>query len=204
MMPLDLYLGFVAASVFLVIFPGPNVTVIIANSLTHGVRSGLLTVAGTGAGIAVLLGVLIAGMAPVMALVSEWFDWLRLLGAAYLVWLGISKLLNANGVDGQGDIALPRGGGFWQGFVVLLSNPKVLLFLAALLPQFIDPAGNVLTQMLVLGGTFLGVELLGDGIYAIAAGRAGGMLCRARKKWIDRVSGVLLIGGGAWLSLVRR
>ncbi len=204
MMSFELYLGFVAASILLVIFPGPNVTIIVANSLTHGVRSGLLTVAGTGAGIAVLLGVLIAGLAPVMAMVSEWFDWLRLMGAAYLVWLGITKLLASRRPAHEEAPRVPRGGGFWQGFIVLLSNPKVLLFLAALLPQFIDPAGNLLAQLVLLGATFLIVELLGDAVYALAAGRAGAMLSEARKKLIDRVSGVLLIGGGIWLSLVRR
>ncbi|HHK73988.1 MAG TPA: LysE family translocator, partial [Rhizobiales bacterium] len=173
-------------------------------SLAHGVRSGLLTVAGTGAGIAVLLGILIAGMAPVMVLVSQWFDWLRLLGAAYLVWLGISKLRDSRRETDEEVASLPRGGGFWQGFVVLLSNPKVLLFLAALLPQFVDPAGNVLAQMIVLGVTFLVVELMGDSVYALAASRAGGLMSRAHKKLIDRLSGVLLIGGGVWLSLVRR
>ena len=200
----ELYLGFVAASVLLVLFPGPNVTVIVANSLAHGVRSGLLTVAGTGAGIAVLLGILIAGMAPGMVLGSQWFDWLRLLGAAYLVWLGISKLRDSRRETDEEVASLPRGGGFWQGFVVLLSNPKVLLFLAALLPQFVDPAGNVLAQMIVLGVTFLVVELMGDSVYALAASRAGGLMSRAHKKLIDRLSGVLLIGGGVWLSLVRR
>ncbi len=204
MMSLELYLGFVAASVVLVLIPGPNVAIIIANSLTHGVRCGLFTVAGTGAGIAVLLGALIIGLAPVMALVSEWFDWLRLLGAAYLVWLGITRLLASRNSGPEVLPAMPRGGGFWQGFTVLLSNPKVLLFLAALLPQFIDPAGQVLMQMLLLGATFLVVEVLGDGVYAVLAGRAGGMLSMARKRLIDRVSGTLLVGGGIWLALARR
>ncbi len=204
MMSLELYLGFVAASVFLVLVPGPNVTIIIANSLTHGVRCGLLTVAGTGAGIALLLTALIIGLAPLMALVSEWFDWLRLLGAAYLVWLGVARLLASRNTAPETLPPMPRGGGFWQGFTVLLSNPKVLLFLAALLPQFIDPAGQVLMQMLLLGATFLVVEVLGDGVYAVLAGRAGGMLSMARKRLIDRVSGTLLIGGGIWLALARR
>jgi len=202
-MTIELYLAYVLACVVVVIVPGPNVTVIIANSLRHGTRAGLLSVAGTQAGVAVMLAVLMAGLSTLVATMAWWFDWLRLLGAAYLVWLGI-KLWRSAGDIGEA-AAAPRGDGFfWQGFVVLLSNPKALLFFGAFIPQFINPAGDVSMQVFVLGLTFMGVALVLDGGYALLAGGAGHLLSRQRVRLVSRLSGSFLIGGGIWLALARR
>lgn len=201
---LSLYLAYVLACIAIVIVPGPTVTVIIANGLRHGARAGLLNVAGTQAGLAVMLAVLAGGLHVIVEAMSHVFDWVRLAGAAYLVWLGV-KLWRSDGTLGQAE-ARPRNGGsfFWQGFLVILSNPKALFFFGAFIPQFIDPAGNALVQTLVLGATFMAVATVLDGGYAVLAGRAGRLLSRTRVRTLEVVSGTCLVGGGIWLALARR
>jgi threonine/homoserine/homoserine lactone efflux protein len=123
----ELYLTHVAASIVVVIVPGPSVTVIIANSLAHGPRAGLLNVAGTQAGLAVMLAVLLAGLAPIVETMGLWFDRVRIAGALYLVWLGW-KMARAGGEFASvGPAARGARGYFWQGLVVVLANPKALL-----------------------------------------------------------------------------
>jgi threonine/homoserine/homoserine lactone efflux protein len=197
------YIAFIAACAAIVIVPGPTVTVIIANSLRHGARAGLLNVAGTQAGLAIMLIVLAAGLDTVVQHLGTAFDWIRLFGAAYLIWLGI-KLWRSDGKIGSAQSGpAPRRGYFWQGFVVVLSNPKALLFFGAFIPQFLDPAGSALVQTLVLGATFMVVATLLDGAYALASGHAGAWLSRSNLRLVERISGTCLIGGGAWLALTR-
>ncbi|MGI9382225.1 MAG: LysE family translocator [Methyloligellaceae bacterium] len=203
-MSIETFLAFILASAVLVALPGPNVTLILANSMSRGTRAGMLTVAGTEAGAAVLLVAMIAGLAPVMALASAWFDWIRLAGAAYLVWMGISKLRSAAASPSDGQAPGRQGHPFWQGFLVLLSNPKVLLFFAAFLPQFMNPAGNVAVQLVLLSVAYLIVATVIDAGYALLAGRARTWLSEQRRRLIDGLSGVMLIGGGIWLALARR
>lgn len=203
-MSLSTYLAYVLACIVVVIVPGPTVTVIIANSLRNGSRAGFLNVAGTQAGLVVMLAILALGLQVVVENIGHVFEWVRLAGAAYLVWLGI-KLLRSDGSLGDAsDRARPGNSYFWQGFLVILSNPKALLFFGAFIPQFIDPAGNAMLQTLLLGATFMAVATVFDGAYAVAAGRAKGMLARNNVRRIEIASGTLLIGGGLWLALQRR
>src|SRR5262249_57339946 len=110
-MSAQLYLAYLAACFVIVIVPGPAVTLIIANSLRHGARAGLVNVAGMQLGLAVMIAILCAGLASIIAWIGVWFDWLRLAGAAYLVWLGV-KMLRAPdfgiGSDGSPPPAPPR------------------------------------------------------------------------------------------------
>jgi len=203
-MPLELYLAYLLACVVVVIVPGPTVTVIIANSLRQGARAGLLNIAGTQAGLAVMLAVLAFGLQFVVENLGHVFEWVRLAGAAYLVWLGVKMLRSDGDLGGAGDRVKPGGSLFWQGFLVILSNPKALLFFGAFIPQFIDPAGDALVQTLLLGATFMVVATVFDGAYALAAGSAKGLLARRNVRRIEVASGSLLIGGGLWLALQRR
>lgn len=197
----EAYLAYLLASAVLVIVPGPSVTVIIANSLRHGQRAGLLNVAGTQAGLAIMLAVLAVGLQAIVAGMAGVFDWIRLIGAAYLIWLGV-KLLRSDGTMGRAETA--RGSFFWQGFMVILSNPKALFFFGAFIPQFVDPEGDPLVQTLVLGLTFMVVATVFDGAYALLAGGAGRWLTRRRVRVLEVASGCCLIGGGVWLALTRR
>ncbi|MGI9435932.1 MAG: LysE family translocator [Geminicoccaceae bacterium] len=188
----------------IVIVPGPTITVIVANSLRHGARAGLLNIAGTQAGLLVMLAVLAAGLSTIIDHMGSVFDWVRLIGAAYLIWLGV-KLWRS---DGRLEAGLARDtsdlGFFWQGLLVIWSNPKALLFFGAFIPQFIDPNAQALSQILVLGLIFMVVATLLDTVYAFAAGQAGDWLSAGKVRYLERISGSFLIGGGVWLALSRR
>lgn len=202
-MSLQVYLAYVAACILITIIPGPTVTLIIANSLTHGTRAGLLNVAGTQLGLAIMLGVLLVGLSSVIATMGVWFDYVRIAGAIYLVWLGW-KLLRANaGFGALGSTPKPRGGFFLQGFLVLMSNPKALLWFGAFIPQFVDANGNYVGQIVILGLTAMATAAITDGAYAILGGRTGKFMSARRIRLASQLSGIFLIGGGVWLAFTR-
>jgi threonine/homoserine/homoserine lactone efflux protein len=203
MISLEVYLAYVVACFVIAIVPGPTVTVIVANSLAYGTRAGMLNVAGTQAGLAILMATVVVGLSTVIAVMGVWFDWIRLAGAAYLVWLGW-KLLRSPDELGQARAAAPRGGFFLQGLLVILSNPKGLLWFGAFIPQFVDPNGAYVGQIVLLGVTAMAVALVSDGAYAVLTGRAGALLSRSRVRLVSRLSGAFLIGGGLWLAFTRR
>ena len=155
---------------------------------------------------AVQLAVVALGMTSFMLLLAGWFEWLRWLGVAYLLWLGVQRWRGgpAEPKDGTARAASSRRL-FWQGFLVALSNPKVLFFHAAFFPQFLDPAGPIGLQLALLCATFLAIATVLDGGYALLAGRLRGRLAApSRMRLRDRVTGSLLIGAGLWLAAARR
>jgi len=133
------------------------------------------------------------------------FDWIKLVGAAYLVWLGW-KMWRSNGELGtaSAEKTKSRMGMAIEGFLVILSNPKALIFLGAFLPQFVDVTKPTFPQVMILGIFFMLVAGSTDAIYAIIAGRARGLLSAARVRVISRVSGLILMAGGVWLALQKR
>jgi homoserine/homoserine lactone efflux protein len=202
-MSLEFYLAYVLACVVIVIVPGPIVTLVVANSIAHGVRAGLINIAGAQVGLATMIGIVLVGLASLIATMGVWFDWVRLAGAAYLVWLGI-KFLRARGTLGDPTQATPpRVGFFWQGFLVLMANPKALLLFGAFIPQFVDPNGDYVGQVILLGVTAMVVAGTFDSAYALLAGRARTWLSPPRVRLVSRLSGAFLIGGGVWLALAR-
>src|ERR1700710_2072003 len=203
-MSVQLYLAFVAACIILALLPGPMVTVIIANGLRHGTRAALINIAGAQVGLAIVIGIVAIGLTSLMATMGYWFDWVRFAGAAYLVWLGI-KLIRfpVEGVNADAPPPPPRGGFFLQGFLVLLSNPKVLVFFGAFIPQFMDMEKDHVSQVALLGITFMVIAGLTDAIYALLAGRARLFFSARRTRLLSRVSGGFMIGGGIWLGAAR-
>jgi len=203
-MSLQVYLAFVAACVALALLPGPIVTMVIANGLRHGTRAALINIAGAQTGLAVVIGILAVGLTSLMATMGYWFDWVRFAGAAYLVWLGIKLIRDpVEGVSADEPPVPPRGGFFLQGFFVLLSNPKVLVFFGAFIPQFMDMNKNHLSQVTLLGVTFMVIAGLTDATYALLAGRARLFFSKRRTRLLSRISGSFMIGGGIWLALTR-
>jgi len=203
-MSLELYAAFLVACLVIIIVPGPTVTLVIANSLRHGRRAGLLNVAGTQVGLAIMIGIVGIGLTSLIEAMGHWFDWLRLAGAAYLVWLGW-KMIRSSGDGTVGEAPRPPPGGFvMQGAIVALSNPKTLLFFGAFFPQFIDPARDQGLQIAIMGVTAMLFAAISDSAYAIASGRAGRALSARRVRLLSRASGGFLIGGGVWLALSRR
>jgi threonine/homoserine/homoserine lactone efflux protein len=203
-MTLEIYLAYVLACAVITLIPGPTVTVIVANSLAHGTRAGLLNVAGTQLGLGLMMAILVVGLSSIIATMSGLFDWLRIAGALYLVYLGWKLIRSPEAIADASKASTPRGGFFLQGFLVLMANPKALFWFGAFIPQFIDPKGNYVAQIALLGVTAMGVALLSDGAYAVLAGRAGAFLTKRRVRLVSRVSGGFLIGGGVWLALTRR
>lgn len=203
-MELENWLAFCAAAAALALVPGPTVTVIVANSLRYGTRAGLLNVAGTQLGVAIWLVIAVLGLGAAIELMGVWFDVLRYAGAAYLVWLGIKLFLSKGDLAMATDRARPAGSFFLQGFIVIMSNPKMLVLFGALIPPFITPTGDYAGQLLALGLTFAAIALAGDTVYALAAGRAGTWLSRSRIRAIEVVSGLCLTIGGVWLALKSR
>jgi len=208
-MSAQLYLAYVAACVAIVIVPGPTVTLIIANSLRYGARAGLFPAAGTQLGLALMIAILCVGLDSIIAGIGVWFDWVRLAGAAYLVWLGWKLLRAPAALAEPGHAAAPppprppRSGFFLQGFLVILSNPKALLFFGAFIPQFVDPNGDAVRQVVLLGATFMAVATLCDGAYAVLVARLGLALSGRGVRLASRLGGGLLVGGGIWLALAR-
>ena len=197
-----LFAGFLLITIVLILTPGPIVTLVISTAATKGVRAGLVTVAGTSTGNALLLAAIAVGLSWVVGHAAYLFELLRWIGVGYLMWLGVRTWRNA----GQ---PRPLLGGdqvhFWQGLLVALSNPKTIAFFTAFLPQFVDPTRPVGRQLAVMCVVSVLLAALSDSCWAIASGLGRAWLMRPRSATIlGRASALTLIGGGIWLSLARR
>lgn len=201
-MSLSVYIAFLFATFVVVVVPGPTNTLIVANSVRHGRRAGLLNVVGTQVGLALTVGLVLLGLTSLIAAMGQWFDWVRLAGAAYLVWLGW-KLLTETSAKEEKAPRLPRGGFLVQGMAVELSNPKTLLFFGAFFPQFMDMGRNHTIQGLIMGATAMAVAAVSDSLYALLAARTAKLLSAKRARLMSRLSGSVLIGGGLWLAFSR-
>ncbi len=196
-------LAFTAAVAILMLIPGPNVALIIANSVSYGPRYGLLTVGGTSTAMVVQLGLTAAGLAELLSSLGAWFELLRLIGAAYLICLGIAQW-RAPPVDLASVRPEPRSAYtiFTRALLVSLANPKTLFFLGAFFPQFVRVDRPVGAQIAVLSVVFLLLAVAVDCAWAVLAGRVRGVLA-SRARLRNRVSGGFLIGAGAALAVAR-
>lgn len=206
-----LFAAFCLAVAILVVLPGPIVTLVIANSLNHGKQVGLATVAGASVGNAMLLGATAVGLVAFFALLSEMFEVIRWVGAAYLIWLGI-KAWRARATEetaGEATVGAraPRATRtvVLQGFLIAITNPKAILFYIAFLPQFLDPHLPAGPQLLLMSVTMIVMALISDSGYALLAARARGWFTTPKRRRLqNRISGTLLIGVGCGLLAVRR
>jgi len=199
--------AFIAACILLGLTPGPNMSLIVANTLASGLRAGLATLAGAGLGLTILITLAAAGMSSVMVFMADWFDIVRWVGAVYLLLLGARQLWGWWQRRGSGLPPPPvksSSGVFLQGLIVSLSNPKVILFLGAFLPQFVDPARNPVPQLVVLAVLFIVTLILVDVAYTVAIARARATLDPRRLSALDGIAGALLMVGGFVLATARR
>ena len=204
MIPLDLYLAFIAATVVLMLIPGPNVALIVANSVAYGTSFGLLTLAGTSSAMIVQLALVTLGMSALLGTLGVVFEWLRWVGVAYLLYLGVRQW-RALPVDLTRTPPQPRSPReiFVRGLLVSLTNPKTLFFYGAFFPQFISPAHDVAAQVGLLSVTFIVLAVLLDVSWALLAGRARKFLA-GRGRVRNRIAGGFLIGAGVGLALAHR
>jgi threonine/homoserine/homoserine lactone efflux protein len=198
-------IAYVAACFLFSIVPGPSVAVVVANSLSRGTKAGFLTLLGTEISMLSMVIVVALGLQVVMDFVAGAFTLIKLVGAAYLIWIGW-KMFTASGqleIEKQaGHIPLRRF--VVQGAMINWSNPKTVLFLGAFLPQFVDPTQPAFGQTMVLGLIVMAVATVTDGCYAVLAGRTRSLLTTARLRVMNRVSGFILIAGGVWMATLRR
>lgn len=203
----EMLFAFIAACVLLGLTPGPNMALTMANTLTGGLRGGFVTLAGTTTGLAVLVSVAAAGMTSVMVFMSTWFDVIRWVGAIYLVYLGVRQLWRLRAPPlpaGAEAIERRNANRYFQGLLVSLSNPKVILFLGAFLPQFVDPRTDAASQLFVLAALFVVILAAVDVGTTLVVAKARTTLSRSGLRLFDAASGVLLLLGGAALAALRR
>ncbi len=198
-------LVFAAASLALLLVPGPAVLYIVTRSVSQGRGAGLVSVLGVHVGSVVHVAAAALGLSALLASSATAFAVVKYAGAAYLVWLGVQKLRSRSlAADAPVPPPVSRRRLFAQGIVVNILNPKTAIFFLAFLPQFVHPQrGPVAIQILVLGGCFILLGMLSDGAYAVLAGLLAGRLrrtVRARRR-LDRASGVVFLGLGAGAAL---
>lgn len=196
-------LAFVAASLVLLITPGPGVMYVVTRSVSQGRRAGLVSVLGLSTGALLHVFAAVAGLSFLVARSATAFTVLKLAGAVYLVFLGIRSLRSrqpARLTDIRPD-SLRRV--FADGVIVSVLNPKIALFFLAFLPQFVRPDGAPASvQLLVLGGIYVALAIVTDGLYALLASRARAWLGRGLKgPWPRYVSGGVYIGLGVTTAL---
>ncbi len=203
-MHLELYIGFVIASTVLILIPGPNVSLIVANSIAYGTRYGLLTVVGTSSAIALQLALTALGLTATLGVLAGWFEWIRWIGVGYLLYLGARQWTTAP-IDLTRTKPQPRSfkAIMLRGFAISLTNPKTLLFYGAFFPQFLKPNAPIVPQVALLSLTFFVIAAGLDSCWALLAGRLRGVLAM-RGKLRNRLSGGLLIGAGIGLALAHR
>jgi RhtB (resistance to homoserine/threonine) family protein len=204
-------LVFIGVAAIVIVVPGPDTAVVTKNVLMHGRRAALGTSLGVSAGLSVWTLAAAVGVASLVRASAVAFTVLKLVGALYLIWLGLQALRAAGHASSVGRPSGPSRpamgalGGFRQGLLSDLANPKIGIFFTSLLPQFVDPGHPVLLPFLALGAVFVLMTLLWLSAYCVVAARAAGTLQRPRvKAALDRVTGVVLIALGLRLAIEHR
>jgi len=193
-------IDFVVVAAVVICTPGPDTALTIRNTLLGGRGNGLRTAAGVATGQALWTLAASAGIAALVAASQPLFTAVRIVGAAYLVWLGLQSLAAA--VRGRSRGERPRGSaaGFRQGLLSNLVNPKMAVFFTSLLPQF----GSGFGELLVLGLAFATMTLTWLSAYAVAVARTRRLLVRGRvRRALDAINGVALVALGARLAAER-
>jgi RhtB (resistance to homoserine/threonine) family protein len=204
-------LVFIPFAAVVIVVPGPDTAVVTKNVLVHGRRAALGTSLGVSAGLSVWTIAAAIGVASVVRASAVAFTVLKLAGALYLVWLGIQALRAARHAESGARLAVTDKpamsalGGFRQGLLSDLANPKIGIFFTSLLPQFVSPGHSVLLPFLALGAVFAVMTLVWLFAYCLVAARAAKTLQRPRvKAAMDRVTGFVLIALGLRLAIEHR
>jgi threonine/homoserine/homoserine lactone efflux protein len=206
-MPIELWLGFVAATAVLLIIPGPTILTVISYSMAHGRRANLPLVAAVALGDSTALFVSLLGLGALLAASAFWFTIVKWVGGLYLLYLGF-KLLRA-GIGAAELAAPPVPASPWKLFantyLVTALNPKGIVFFVAFLPQFIAPGADMARQMWILALTFVVMAACNATLYAVFAASARRLLSSPRMQRRFHVAGgSLLAGAGIWALLARR
>lgn len=201
-MDVHIWLIYLAAAIGLSLSPGPNSLLALTHGALHGRRKALYTILGGACGFVVLIAASMFGIGALLKASLGWLTVLKWVGGAYLVWLGISVWRSPPiGVDLPRTAPTRRGGSlFRQGALSALTNPKGLLFFAAFLPQFIDPARSLVSQFVVMAGTFAATEIATEVLIASMAHRISPWLRRVGRRF-NQACGGLFVAIGIALPL---
>lgn len=211
-MTLEIWIAYVVACTVLLAVPGPTIMLVITHALTRGRRTGFYTVPGVVLGDTAALFLSLVGLGALLSISASLFTAVKLIGAAYLVYLGVQMWRHAgddlpisdaeagNAIDGKTGWRL----GF-HAFAVTTLNPKGIVFFIAFLPQFIVPSSPVLPQLVLLGSTFVVLGGVNAALYAVLAGSLNRWLRKPGwMKAINRAGGGFLIGAGVTMAAMRR
>ena len=206
-MSMELWLAFAVASMALLTVPGPTVLLVVSYALGHGRVSGWATVPGVALGDFVAMTVSLAGAGAVLAASATLFTVLKLAGAGYLIWLGV-KLWRAE--PRLSDIpadsgAEPPWAMFRNAFVVTALNPKGIVFFVAFVPQFVDPASQLVPQFIVLVATFVALAAANVAVWAVLAGHLRARFRRPETLiLVNRTGASFLVGAGLLTAAIQR
>ena len=206
--------AFVGIAIVLIITPGPDMAMVTKNALRHGRRGALFTTAGIGTSILLHATVAALGLSALLRTASTLYTVVRPCGAAYLAYLGVRALWNTRTTRSDNDDAVDAAGRrsmlsytgscYRQGMLSALLNPKLVVFFATFLPQFVDPRQDVLRQMLLLGALFDVLGVLWLASYGLLVTRLKAVLGAAQvRRRMERVTGLVLVAFGARLALAR-
>jgi len=189
---------FIIASFLVVIVPGPTVSLIIANSLRFGVKAGLLNILGTQIGVLILIFLLAIGFEFISTFIDQIIKIIRIFGAIYLIILGIIAFKSKIDLD-KNQVTKYDKRYVLQGLIVILTNPKIFLFLGSFLPQFISLDNSVSTQIIYFGLFFVIVATVFDSCYALIFGKFRNLIANKYLKYLNLIGGLILILVGVWL-----
>jgi homoserine/homoserine lactone efflux protein len=203
-MAFSTWLAFLLASILIAVSPGPGAATSMSLGLRHGYWAALRAIGGLQSALIIQLGIVFAGLGALLMTSATAFSVMKILGAAYLIWLGIQKWRDAaRTMEDHED--LKSGGLFMQGLLVNLTNPKAIVFMAALTPQFIDPARPQWLQFVILGSTMCGVDTIVMSGYALLAARLRRWLRNPRAMMMqNRFFGCIFVGAGVLLAISRQ
>jgi threonine/homoserine/homoserine lactone efflux protein len=210
MVTTDRLLAFAAMSFLLIVIPGPSVLFVVGRALAQGRRAALITVLGNTLGAYALVVAVAFGVGAIVERSAVVFTTLKLVGAAYLVYLGVKAVRQRGSLHETFTAGGPAHGGLrtlWEGFAVGVANPKTIVFFAAVLPQFVDRAqGHVAAQMLVLGLVFNVIAVVSDSVWGLAAATARTWFARSPRRLalVGGFGGLTMIGLGVTIATTGR
>lgn len=201
-------LAFAGISLLLAMTPGPDMAVVTKNALAHGRRGVLLTTTGIALALAIWISATAIGLSALLKASSEAFLVLKLVGAAYLAYLGVRTLLDSrrrpSDLLAGAPLPAPAHAIFRQGFLSAMSNPKLGVFFVTLLPQFVIPGRPVLPRLFLLGVIFAVIGWTWMNVYGLFVTRIRDVITAPRvRQWMERVTGIVLLGFGARLAAER-
>jgi len=200
--------AFVVVETALCLTPGPAVMLVLSQAITRGSMRAIWSIGGILAANTVYFILSATGVGAILMASYDLFFAIKWIGAAYLVWLGISAFRGKSPVlsISTGDVSHISGlRMFMNGFVLQMANPKALVFFTALLPQFINPHAPVIAQVALLAATSVLIEFVVQLFYAVLAGRVAHLATRPRfASLTNRIAGTLLMGAGLGMAAIRK